>query len=106
MKNRVKRMWVDAYGGRLCRGQSSRRESTEGSVAFLKGLRKTRSTCSTVISGLSFLPRAAVQFADQNLSIMELDGGWRWWKDDGFDVESEVGLCDRFRYRAADRMVR
>jgi rhodanese-related sulfurtransferase len=30
---------------------------------------------------------AAVQFAGQGYPIMELDGGWRWWKDDGFDVE-------------------
>ena len=30
---------------------------------------------------------AAVQFAEQGYPIMELDGGWRWWKDDGFDVE-------------------
>ena len=30
---------------------------------------------------------AAVRFADQGFPMMELDGGRRWWKDDGFDVE-------------------
>jgi hypothetical protein len=29
-----------------------------------------------------------VQFAGQGFPIMELDGGWRWWKEDGFDVET------------------
>ena len=30
---------------------------------------------------------AAVEFAKQGYPVMELDGGWRWWKTDGFDVE-------------------
>jgi rhodanese-related sulfurtransferase len=30
---------------------------------------------------------AAVEFAKQGYPVMELDGGWRWWKSDGFDVE-------------------
>jgi hypothetical protein len=31
---------------------------------------------------------AAVQFAAQGFPVMELDGGWRWWKEDGFDVHT------------------
>lgn len=30
---------------------------------------------------------AAVEFAKQGYPVMELDGGWRWWKNDGFDIE-------------------
>ena len=30
---------------------------------------------------------AAVEFAGKGYPVMELDGGWRWWKDDGFEVE-------------------
>jgi hypothetical protein len=30
---------------------------------------------------------AAVEFAKQGYPVMELDGGWRWWKTDGFDIE-------------------
>jgi rhodanese-related sulfurtransferase len=27
---------------------------------------------------------AAVEFSTKGYPIMELEGGWRWWKDDGF----------------------
>lgn len=30
---------------------------------------------------------AAVEFAKQGYPVMELDGGWRWWKDDEFTIE-------------------
>jgi len=30
---------------------------------------------------------AAVEFAKKGYPVMELDGGWRWWKHDGFEVE-------------------
>ncbi len=30
---------------------------------------------------------AAVVFAKKGYPVMELDGGWRWWKGDGFDIE-------------------
>jgi len=30
---------------------------------------------------------AAVEFSGKGYSVMELEGGWRWWKSDGFDVE-------------------
>lgn len=30
---------------------------------------------------------AAVEFAGKGYPVMELEGGWRWWKDDGFDIE-------------------
>ena len=26
-------------------------------------------------------------FASMGYPVMELDGGWRWWKNDGFDIE-------------------
>jgi len=30
---------------------------------------------------------AAVLFASKGYPVMELDGGWRWWKSDGFEIE-------------------
>lgn len=30
---------------------------------------------------------AAVEFASKGYPVMELEGGWRWWKNDGFDIE-------------------
>jgi len=54
----------------------------------LKGLRKDKINVLYCYSQVCHLAAtAAVQFADQGYPIMELDGGWRWWKDDGFDVE-------------------
>jgi rhodanese-related sulfurtransferase len=55
----------------------------------LQGLRKDRTNvlyCYSIVCHLA--ASAAVQFAGQGFPIMELDGGWRWWKDDGFDVET------------------
>lgn len=54
----------------------------------LKGLRKDKTNVLYCYSQVCHLAAtAAVQFAEQGYPIMELDGGWRWWKDDGFDVE-------------------
>ncbi|HEV2173641.1 MAG TPA: rhodanese-like domain-containing protein [Nitrospira sp.] len=55
----------------------------------LQGLRKDRVNilyCYSLVCHLG--ATAAVQFAAQGFSVMELDGGWRWWKEDGFDVET------------------
>jgi len=30
---------------------------------------------------------AAVEFAKRGYPVMELDGGWRWWQGDGFEIE-------------------
>lgn len=30
---------------------------------------------------------AAVEFAGRGYPVMELEGGWRWWKNDGFEIE-------------------
>jgi rhodanese-related sulfurtransferase len=30
---------------------------------------------------------AAVEFTKKGYPVMELDGGWRWWKADGFEIE-------------------
>ncbi len=30
---------------------------------------------------------AAVEFASKGYPVMELEGGWRWWKNDGFEIE-------------------
>ncbi len=30
---------------------------------------------------------AAVEFAKKGYPVMELEGGWRWWKENGFDIE-------------------
>ncbi len=54
----------------------------------LTGLRKDKINVLYCYSQVCHLAAtAAVQFAEQGYPIMELDGGWRWWKDDGFDVE-------------------
>ena len=54
----------------------------------LKGLRKDKVNVLYCYSQVCHLAAsAAVQFAEQGYPVMELDGGWRWWKDDGFDVE-------------------
>lgn len=29
---------------------------------------------------------AAVEFTKKGYPVMELDGGWRWWKNDGFEI--------------------
>ena len=56
--------------------------------AGLKGLRKDKVNVLYCYSQVCHLAAtAAVQFAGQGYPIMELEGGWRWWKDDGFDVE-------------------
>ena len=54
----------------------------------LKGLRKDKMNVLYCYSQVCHLAAtAAVQFAGQGYPVMELDGGWRWWKDDGFDLE-------------------
>jgi rhodanese-related sulfurtransferase len=30
---------------------------------------------------------AAVLFASKGYPVMELEGGWRWWQSDGFEIE-------------------
>ena len=52
--------------------------------AGLKGLRKDKVNVLYCYSQVCHLAATA---AGQGYPIMELDGGWRWWKDDGFDVE-------------------
>ena len=55
----------------------------------LQGLRKDRTNviyCYSLVCHLA--ASAAVHFAGQGFPVMELDGGWRWWKDDGFDIET------------------
>jgi rhodanese-related sulfurtransferase len=52
------------------------------------GLRKDKINVLYCYSQVCHLAAtAAVQFAEKGYPMMELDGGWRWWKDDGFDVE-------------------
>jgi rhodanese-related sulfurtransferase len=29
---------------------------------------------------------AAVEFSGKGYPVMELEGGWRWWKNDGFEI--------------------
>jgi len=57
--------------------------------ATLQGLRKDQTNvvyCYSMVCHLA--AAAAVRFAEQGFPVMELDGGWRWWKEDGFDVEA------------------
>jgi hypothetical protein len=28
-----------------------------------------------------------VIFASKGYPVMELEGGWRWWQNDGFEIE-------------------
>ena len=54
----------------------------------MKGLRKDKTNvlyCYSIVCHLA--ATAAVEFSGQGYPVMELDGGWRWWKDDGYDVE-------------------
>jgi rhodanese-related sulfurtransferase len=57
--------------------------------ASLEGLRKDRPNvvyCYSIVCHLAAV--AALEFAAQGFPVMELDGGWRWWKEDGFAVET------------------
>jgi rhodanese-related sulfurtransferase len=55
----------------------------------LKGLRKDKPNVLYCYSHVCHLAAtAAVEFADKGYPIMELDGGWRWWKNDGFEIET------------------
>jgi rhodanese-related sulfurtransferase len=57
--------------------------------ASLQGLSKDRTNvvyCYSIVCHLA--AAAAVEFAARGFSVMELDGGWRWWKEDGFRVEA------------------
>jgi rhodanese-related sulfurtransferase len=52
------------------------------------GLRKDKTNvlyCYSLVCHLA--ATAAVKFAENGYPVMELDGGWRWWKEDGFEVE-------------------
>lgn len=54
----------------------------------LKGLRKDKTNilyCYSLVCHLA--ATAAVEFAGHGYPVMELDGGWRWWREDGFEVE-------------------
>jgi rhodanese-related sulfurtransferase len=54
----------------------------------VKGLRKDKTNVLYCYSHVCHLAAAAaVEFAGQGYPVMELDGGWRWWKDDDFTVE-------------------
>ncbi len=52
------------------------------------GLRKDKPNvlyCYSLVCHLA--ATAAVEFAGKGYPVMELDGGWRWWKDDEFAIE-------------------
>lgn len=54
----------------------------------LNGLRKDKINvlyCYSMVCHLA--ATAAVEFSGKGYPVMELDGGWRWWKEDGFDIE-------------------
>jgi rhodanese-related sulfurtransferase len=56
--------------------------------ATLEGLRKDKPNvlyCYSIVCHLA--ATAAVDFSAKGYPVMELDGGWRWWKEDGFDIE-------------------
>ena len=54
----------------------------------LKHLRKDKVNvlyCYSIVCHLA--ATAAVKLAGKGYPVMELDGGWKWWKDEGFDIE-------------------
>ena len=52
-----------------------------------KGLRKDKPNVLYCYSHVCHLAAtAAVEFAEKGYPVMELEGGWRWWKNDGFDI--------------------
>ncbi len=54
----------------------------------LTGLRKDKTNVLYCYSHVCHLAAAAaLEFAAQGFPVMELEGGWRWWKEDGFEVE-------------------
>ena len=54
----------------------------------LKGLRKDKTNVLYCYSQVCHLAASAgVEFAGKGYPVMELEGGWRWWKEDGFEVE-------------------
>jgi rhodanese-related sulfurtransferase len=55
--------------------------------ATLEGLRKDKPNVLYCYSHVCHLAAAAaVEFSGKGYPVMELEGGWRWWKTDGFDV--------------------
>jgi rhodanese-related sulfurtransferase len=53
----------------------------------LTGLRKDKVNVLYCYSHVCHLAAtAAVEFAGKGYPVMELEGGWRWWKNDGFDI--------------------
>jgi rhodanese-related sulfurtransferase len=51
----------------------------------LDGLRKDKTNVLYCYSQVCHLAAtAAVEFSTRGYPIMELEGGWRWWKEDGF----------------------
>ena len=54
----------------------------------LNGLRKDKVNVLYCYSHVCHLAAtAAVELADKGYPVMELEGGWRWWKNDGFEIE-------------------
>lgn len=51
----------------------------------LDGLRKDKTNVLYCYSQVCHLAAtAAVEFSTKGYPVMELEGGWRWWKADGF----------------------
>jgi rhodanese-related sulfurtransferase len=56
--------------------------------ASFKGLRKDKPNVLYCYSHVCHLAAtAAVEFAGKGYPVMELEGGWRWWKENEFDIE-------------------
>jgi rhodanese-related sulfurtransferase len=54
----------------------------------LKGLRKDKVNVLYCYSQVCHLgAKAALEFAEKGYPVMELEGGWRWWRDDDFEIE-------------------
>jgi rhodanese-related sulfurtransferase len=54
----------------------------------LKGLRKDKPNVLYCYSHVCHLAAtAAVEFAGKGYPVIELEGGWRWWKENEFQIE-------------------
>jgi rhodanese-related sulfurtransferase len=53
----------------------------------LKGLRRISRTCCTALPLSAISQRPGRCNSPQGYPVMELDGGWRWWKEEGFQIE-------------------
>ena len=72
-------------------GGAARPSYLDPEIELVAGDVCDRETVRGAVNGVDMVchlaAKAAVEFAAKGYPVMELDGGWRWWKDDGFEIE-------------------